>query len=56
MIPKPADLAYNGHAGFSRREQRHMQHAYLHGRGYRGRDERHVEGPRQRRGWVWVID
>lgn len=56
MISKPADLAYNGHAGFSRREQRHMQHAYLHGRGYRGRDERHVEGRRRHREWVWVID
>lgn len=47
---------YNGYAGFSRREQIHMRHAYAHGRGWRGNDGRHLEGPRRTRRPVWIVD
>ncbi len=47
---------YNGRAGFSRREQIHMRHAYAHGRGWRGNDGRHLEGPRRTRRPVWIVD
>ena len=48
--------SYNGRAGFSRREQIHMRHAFAHGRGYRGIDGRHLEGPRRPRRLEWVYD
>ena len=49
--------SYDGHAGNSAREQWHMRHAYQHGRGWRGKDRRHVAAPGRPSGApVWVVD
>ena len=52
----PRNHRSDGHAGYSEREQRHMRHAFAHGRGYRGVDGLHLEGPRRPRRLEWVYD